>query len=106
MGISCPCPCCKDDNKKRKKKNPCSEDKNKDKVRNKKRNKGKDKVKNEDKETERGINDISFNNDNNIPNSNTAEKPVIKNKTVKKTSKTEPKKLDFPPGEHYYQLIF
>ena len=104
MGTSCPCPCCKYDNKKRKNKNPFSENKNKDRV-NKQRNKGKDKGKNEDKETERGINDISFDNDNNIPNSNIEEKPVKNNKTTKKTPKIEPKKLDFPPGEHYYQLI-
>ena len=104
MGTSCPCPCCKYDNKKRKNKIPSSENKNKDRV-NKQRNKVKDKGKNEDKETERGINDISFDNDNNIPNSNIEEKPVKNNKTTKKTPKIEPKKLDFPPGEHYYPLI-
>ena len=115
------CPCCEKEDKKRKKQYFPIKDKVrvKNKQKNTKKDEDRDEDRNEDKDEEKDTEkdedrdkgkdiekdsiDISY--DNNSVKFNITEKPVKKNKTFKGSPKKEPKKLDFPPGEHYYQLI-
>jgi len=61
-----------------------------------------------DKDKDSDNTNFSFVNDKNSGNSNITEKKKldqVKNDKAKNTQNIEYEELDFPPGEHYYQLI-